>query len=142
MADLEYGFVSGRDLQGVRVRVRLPDRDGVESFWLQVPQRHTRHSMSRPLLPELGEQVAVLLDDDGVGGVVLGGVYSTANPPPVVDDDKEVVRFSDGTEVSYDRTSSALDVQCVGSVRMVAAKTIALQAGESITLTAPRIDLN
>ncbi|MOA21482.1 Phage-related baseplate assembly protein [compost metagenome] len=83
--ELEYGEVSAVDYQGCRIRVRLDDRDGVQSYWLNVPQRNTQGTQRRPLLPELGEQVAVLLDADGVGGVYLGGIYSTAEPPPVVD---------------------------------------------------------
>ncbi len=66
--ELEYGEVSAVDYQGCRIRVRLDDRDGVESYWLHVPQRNTQGTQRRPLMPELNEQVAVLLDADGVGG--------------------------------------------------------------------------
>ena len=92
--ELEYGEVSAVDYQSCQIRVRLDDRDGVESYWLHVPQRNTQGTQRRPLMPELNEQVAVLLDADGVGGVYLGGVYSTAEPPPVVDEDTDYVRFT------------------------------------------------
>jgi hypothetical protein len=61
------------------IRVRLDDRDGLQTYWLQIPQRNTQGTQRRPLLPELSEQVAVLLDADG-GGVYLGGIYSTRRP--------------------------------------------------------------
>lgn len=140
--ELEYGEVSAQDFKACRIRVRLDERDGVQSWWLHVPQRHTQGTQSRPLLPELGEQVAVLLDADGVGGVYLGGIYSTAEPPPVIDEDTDFVRFRDGTTVTYDAAGGALEVVCVGSISLQAATTIQLQAGESIALVAPRIDLN
>ncbi|MCY1546525.1 phage baseplate assembly protein V [compost metagenome] len=140
--ELEYGEVSAVDYLDCRIRVRLDERDGIESYWLHVPQRNAQGTKRRPLLPELGEQVAVLLDADGVGGVFLGGIYSTAEPPPVVDEDTDFVRFRDGTTVTYNTASHALAVDCVGSVAIQAATTITLQAGEHIQLTAPRIDLN
>lgn len=140
--ELEYGEVSAQDFKTCRIRVRLDERDGMQSYWLHVPQRHTQGTKSRPLLPELGEQVAVLLDADGIGGVYLGGIYSTAEPPPITDENTDFVRFRDGTTATYDAAAGALEVVCVGSISLQAAKTIQLQAGESIALVAPRIDLN
>jgi phage baseplate assembly protein V len=139
---LQFGLVSKLDYLGCRVKVRLEEFDGLETWWLKVPQRHTQLTKSRPLLPEIGEQVAVLLQRDGVNGVVLGGIYSTAEPPPVTDADTDYVRFKDGTTVTYNVQSKALAVACVGSVSVQAATSITLQAGEHIVLTAPRIDLN
>lgn len=139
---LQFGLVSSVDYLGCRVKVRLEEFEGLESWWLKVPQRHTKATKSRPLMPEIGEQVAVLLQRDGVNGVVLGGIYSTAEPPPVTDEDTDYVRFKDGTTVTYNVQSGALGVDCVGSVSVQAATTITLQAGEHIVLTAPRIDLN
>lgn len=146
---LAFGEVSGVDYPGCRIRVRLDDCDGLESYWLPVPQRNTQSTQRRPLLPELGEQVAVLLDADGVGGVYLGGIYSTAEPPPVADETTDFVRFRDGTTATYDTAAGQLRVACIGAVFVEAAtslslqgETITLQGSESITLTAPRIDLN
>jgi phage baseplate assembly protein V len=139
---LQFGLVSKLDYLSCRVKVRLEEFDGLETWWLKVPQQHTKATKSRPLMPEIGEQVAVLLQRDGVNGVVLGGIYSTAEPPPVTDEETHYLRFKDGTTVTYNVQSGALAVNCVGSVAVQAATTITLQAGERIALTAPRIDLN
>ncbi|WP_405119228.1 phage baseplate assembly protein V [Pseudomonas leptonychotis] len=139
---LEYGEVSAVDYKTCRIRVRLDDRDGVQSYWLNVPQRHTQATQSRPLMPELGEQVAVLLDADGVGGVYLGGVYSTAEPPPVVDEDTDYVRFSDGTTLTYDRVAHALVTDCVGSVLVKTATTVTVEAGRPVLVVAPSVTLD
>lgn len=141
-AELEYGEVSAVDYKHCRIRVRLDDRDGVQSYWLNVPQQHTQGTKSRPLMPELGEQVAVLLDADGVGGVYLGGVYSTAEPPPVVDQDTDYVRFSDGTVVTYDRAAHAMLVDCVGSIEAEAATTVTVKAGAQVLVQSPRVTLD
>ncbi|MDH0894349.1 MULTISPECIES: phage baseplate assembly protein V [unclassified Pseudomonas] len=129
--ELEYGFVSAVDLKLCRIKVRLPDRDDLQSHWLTVPQRATKGTKRRPLMPELGEQVAVLLDEDGVRGTYLGGVYFKAEPPPVTDPDTDYVRFSDGTAITYNRASGQLLVDSVG--------TVVVNAATSAQVTAPQV---
>lgn len=140
--ELEYGEVSVVDYLSCRIRVRLDERDGVESYWLNVPQRNTQGTQRRPLMPELGEQVAVLLDADGVGGVYLGGVYSTAEPPPVVDENTDYVRFSDGTVSTYDRAAGVMTLDCVGAVVLKCGRGITVEAGEPVVVKAPSATLD
>lgn len=140
--ELEYGEVSGVDYPTCRVRVRLDDRDGLESYWLNVPQRNTQGTQRRPLMPELGEQGAVLLDADGVGGVYLGGIYSTAEPPPVVDEDTDFIRFSDGTVSTYDRAAGVMTLDCVGALLVKCGRNITVEAGEPVVVKAPSATLD
>ena len=140
--ELEYGEVSAVDYPGCRIRVRLDDRDGVQSYWLNVPQRNTQGTKRRPLMAELGEQVAVLLDADGVGGVYLGGIYSTAEPPPVVDANTDYVRFSDGTVSTYDRAAGVMTLDCVGALLLKCGRNITVEAGEPVVVNAPSATLN
>lgn len=140
--ELEFGEISAVDYPTCRVRVRLDDRDGVESYWLHVPQRNTQGTQRRPLMPELGEQVAVLLDADGVGGVCLGGIYSTAEPPPVVDEDTDYVRFSDGTVSTYDRAAGVMTLDCVGALLVKCGRNITVEAGEPVVVKAPSATLD
>lgn len=139
---LEYGVVTALDHKSCRLRVRLDDRDGLQTYWLQIPQRNTQGTQRRPLMPELGEQVAVLLDADGVGGVYLGGIYSTAEPPPVVDEDTDYVRYSDGTVASYDRAAGVMTLECVGDVVLKCAGSITIEAGQSVWVKAPSMTLD
>lgn len=140
--ELEYGEVSALDYPTCRVRVRLDDRDGVESYWLNVPQRNTQGTQRRPLMPELGEQGAVLLDADGVGGVYLGGIYSTAEPPPVVDEDTDYVRFSDGTVSTYDRAAGVMTLDCVGALLVKCGRNITVEASGPVAVRAPSATLD
>ena len=139
---LEYGEVSAVDYPSCRIRVRLDDRDSVESYWINVPQRNTQGTQRRPLMPELGEQVAVLLDGDGVGGVYLGGIYSTAEPPPIIDEDTDYVRFSDGTVSTYDRASGVMTLDCVGALLVKCGRNITVEAGDPVVVKAPSATLN
>lgn len=140
--ELEYGEVSAVDYPTCRIRVRLDDRDGVQSYWLNIPQRNTQGTQRRPLMPELGEQVAVLLDADGVGGVYLGGIYSTAEPPPVVDEDTDYVRFSDGTVSTYNRAARVMMVDCVGALLLKCGRNITVESGEPVVVKAPSATLD
>ncbi|KAA0972785.1 phage baseplate assembly protein V [Pseudomonas sp. ANT_H12B] len=139
---LEYGEVTALDHKTCRLRVRLDDRDGVESYWLNVPQRNTQGTQRRPLMPELGEQVAVLLDADGVGVVYLGGIYSTAEPPPVVDEDTDYVRFSDGTVSTYDRAAGVMMLDCVGALLVKCGRNITVESGDAVVVKAPSATLD
>lgn len=135
--DLAYGEVSAIDYPNCRIRVRLDDRDGLQTYWLNIPQRNTQGTKRRPLMPELGEQVAVLLDSDGVGGVYLGGIYSTAEPPPVVDADTDYVRFSDGTVSSYDRAAGVMTLECVGALNVKCRRGITVESGGPVVVKSP-----
>ncbi|MDD2105717.1 phage baseplate assembly protein V [Pseudomonas asiatica] len=135
--ELEYGEVSAIDYLTCRIRVHLDDRDGVESYWLNVPQRNSQGTKSRPLMPELGEQVAVLLDADGVGGVYLGGVYSTAEPPPVVDESTAYIRYRDGTVVAYDCDAGVMTLENVGDLLVKCGRGVTVSAGEPVLVKAP-----
>ncbi|MFV2950084.1 phage baseplate assembly protein V [Pseudomonas japonica] len=139
--ELEYGEVSAVDYLACRIRVRLDDRDGVESYWLNVPQRNSQGTKRRPLMPEIGEQVAVLLDSDGVGGVYLGGIYSTAEPPPVTDEDTDYVRYSDGTVVTYNRASGVMELDNIGDLVLKCGRGVTLTSGQPVIVDAPSATL-
>ncbi|MDR6915118.1 phage baseplate assembly protein V [Pseudomonas sp. 3296] len=138
---LEYGEVTALDHKTCRLRVRLADRDGLQTYWLNVPQRNTQGTKRRPLMPELGEQVAVLLDAEGVDGIYLGGLYSTDEPPPVVDADKDYVRFSDGTVSTYDRAAGVMTLDCVGALVVKCGRNITVESGEAVVVKAPSVTL-
>lgn len=142
VVNLEYGEVSAVDFKTCRIRVRLDDRDGVESYWLNVPQRNTQGAQRRPIMPELGEQVAVLLDADGVGGIYQGGIYSTVEPPPVTDQGTDYVRFKDGTVITYDQVASEMELELVGALLLKCARSLTVVSGEPVVVKAPSATLD
>jgi len=135
-----YGIVTALDYATNRVRVRLPERDDIETYWLHVPQTNTVGVQRRAILPAVGEQVAVLLDDDGSGGTLQGGVYHTGNPPPVTDPDTEYVRFADGASVTYNQATHAFTLEGAVSVTVIA-NTVLVQAA-SATVQADAVTLD
>jgi len=135
MTELVYGIVTALDYATCRARVRLPERDNVQTWWLHVPQTNTLDVQRRAILPALGEQVSVLLEPDGAGGLVMGGIYSAANPPPIQDAETEYVRFKDGTLVTYDQATHAFLIDGPATVTIIAGH-VTVQA-DSVTLDTP-----
>ena len=104
---LQTGTVSAVDADGVKARVRLPECDNMRTNWLDVLQRNTQNNKDY-WLPDVGEQVKVLLDENGEDGVILGAVYSDVDKPPFGNKDVRGTTFSDGAEFSYNRASHTL----------------------------------
>jgi len=96
-----------------RVRVKFDDEDGVQSFWLSVMtagSMGTRHART----PRIGEQVACLVDWRGEDGVIMGGLYSSADPRPAAARENDHVAFEDGSVAEHDPVSRTHRVQMPG----------------------------
>ncbi|ELY6335822.1 phage baseplate assembly protein V [Cronobacter sakazakii] len=107
---LQTGTVSAVDADGVKARVRLPECDNMRTNWLDVLQRNTQNNKDY-WLPDVGEQVKVLLDENGEDGVILGAVYSDVDKPPLGNKDVRGTTFSDGAAFSYNRASHTLTIR-------------------------------
>lgn len=134
---LHFGTVAAIDEMTGMVRVRLPEMGNLRTDWLQVLQPKTLRD-KHWCLPDLGEHVAVLLDNNGDDGVVLGAVYSAADAPPVATGDKRHIRFADGTTIEYDRVTHQLVVDGPALIKLVAKSQVHVVA-TTITLEAPSI---
>lgn len=137
---LQYGTVAAVDEQTMRVRVRLPELVNLRTGWLQVLTRKSLRDKDY-WLPDLGEHVAVLLDANGEGGVVLGAFFSGPDAVPVASRDKWHRRFDDAAELEYDRASHTLTVR--GGIQQVIVEvgaTILLKAGTKVTLDVPEAE--
>ncbi len=132
------------DPVSVRVRVRFPDADGMVSWWLEVMQKRS-HGDRSYWLPDPGEAVAVLMDERDEAGVVLGAIYSTADPPPVASADKRHVTHRDGALFEYDRAAHrwVVAIPAGGRVEIrVGAGTSIVLDDAGVRVAGPRIDLN
>ncbi len=132
---IRRGIVVAVDEKTARVRVQMPDLDGIVSNWLPV-LNHKTHNDKSYWMPDIGEYVIVAFDEEGEhsDGYVLGAIYNEADKPPVISKDKYFVRFSDGTEIEYDRKSHNLRISVNGN--------ITIEATENIVIKGSRIDLN
>lgn len=129
----QTGIISDIDETSVRVRVTLPECDNLKSNWLAVLQRNSQDNKDY-WLPDIGEQVEVLLDDNGEDGVVLGAVYSTVDTAPVASRDKRYVQFSDGAAFEYDRSTHQLTIN--GGIEKIVIEVI-----DHTNLTSPNVEV-
>lgn len=103
------GTVSAVDTKNCRARVRLPDHDNLRSYWLDVLHRNTLKNRDYNL-PDVGEQVKVMMTPDAQEGVILGAVYSEKDRPVIDNQDIRRTDFADNAYAEYDRKNSAMTI--------------------------------
>lgn len=109
--------------------VTRPDMDGKVSAALYVLQRGT-HDTKEYWMPAVGDQVLCVLLPNTTGkgpsrGCIVGAIYSAKDGPVESNPDARSTVWPDGSFVKYDGSGN-----------------ISINAAGSITLTAPRIDIN
>lgn len=115
MCPVELKFGDVQKFEAGKVTVRFDD--GLVSPPLRLATGRTKGDTTYDQFAE-GEEVAVLMDDNGESGLVLGAVYSEKSPPP---DDAEKLwshRFEDGTKFEYDREAKKLTIETEGEVAL------------------------
>ena len=116
-----------------RVRVRMPDADGMTSKELPVMTSRTHKNKSYDLF-DVGEQVLSLFLPGGIEqGFVLGALYSDQDEVPVSSRNKTHYAWPDGAFFEYDRKSGEMTVSTPGTVRVVSAGGVTLDADVTIT---------
>lgn len=124
------GIIQEIDAKAMKARVNFPDKEGLVSPMMPLVVAWAQANRSY-CMPDIGEQVACLMDDNLESGCIVGSIYGGSETPPEESGDVAAVHFSDGTVVRHDRASKTLTVQCAG--------TVAVQAAVLITLTAPEV---
>lgn len=89
------------DGRGSQVRVRFEDNDQMISGWLDVMQRSTA-GMRSFTRPKPGSQVVCQMDANREAGVVLGALYSEADPAPAGGEGTMHFEMPDGSTVIWD----------------------------------------
>lgn len=106
---LKFGIVTNIDEKKAQARVQFPDSDGVLSYWLPVMQVKTLKDKFY-IMPDIGEHVVCLMDENSEEGVILGAIYSEQDVCPVVSKDKIIAQFSDGTSIEIDKKLGDLTI--------------------------------
>ena len=137
-----FGYVSAYDPKRHMARVEFPDKDDLVSDWLPVAVPNSKKNNDEYHL-DIGEHVYCNMMGNGLeSGVVLCAVYDDTNKPPGGDADIRKTTFEDGTEISYDRKSKLLKIECVGDIEIHAKGHINIIADGNMKHQAARIDLN
>lgn len=92
-----------------RARVIFRDHDDMVSHWLHIMSQKTMSDKAY-WLPDVGEQVVVLMDKHWEDGIILGAIYSDTDTPPVDSQDKAHYAFMNGASFEYDRAENICTV--------------------------------
>lgn len=116
---LKVGEVTDVDPAHCKIRATFDAEDGKTSDWLPVLQRKTLEDKDYSV-PDIGEDVlCVFFHEAEETGFALGSFYAGEIELPASSQDKRVVKFKDGTIISYDRSSHTLKAQ-IGDTQIVA----------------------
>lgn len=86
---------------------------------------------------EVGEQVMILSPGGDLShGYVLPAINSTDRPPPSTNHNQRVIRFEDGTTLSYDKVAHKLSAFVKGDVDLFLDGNLQADAGGTVTVVA------
>ena len=105
---LRFGIVSQIDPINVQARVSFED-DESTSYWLPILQTKTLKDKFYAM-PDIGEQVACLMDENSEDGVILGAIYSTEDVSATQSEKQLSVNLEDGSYINADKENQTLTV--------------------------------
>ena len=105
---LRFGIVSQIDPINVQARVSFED-DESTSFWLPVLQTKTLKDKFYSI-PDIGEQVACLMDENSEDGVILGAIYSTEDVPSVTSEKQISLNLENNSLINIDKETNSLNI--------------------------------
>lgn len=105
---LRFGIVSQIDPINVQARVSFED-DESTSFWLPVLQTKTLKDKFYAM-PDIGEQVACLMDENSEDGVILGAIYSTEDVPVVTSEKQLSLNLENNSLINIDKETNSLNI--------------------------------
>jgi phage baseplate assembly protein V len=142
----EVGIVSAQPLTPTpRIRVKFPDRQNLQSWWLPILVRNSQNNKDW-WMPDVGEQVACLMDEAFRNGVVLGSFYQAVDAPPagVTLHDRETL-MRDGAIFKYDPDTHALTVSlpagATAALTIASGQSLLMDSSGNVKILAPSGDI-
>lgn len=134
---LKFGAVASVTDAG-HVCVRFDDLDGMVSKPLKVVVSRA-HKDKAHHAPDIGAQVACVVDENIEDGVVLGEVYSDADPTATGNPALWYWKMADGSEFEFDRDSGKLRIKTTSDITVETTAAATVKAATDITLDAPLV---
>jgi len=130
MVELKFGFVVEINASACTARVQFDDNDGIVSPPLLVPVK--QGNMNKDYwMPEIGDYVSCLLDENGERGLIQSSHYTDERKPSVTDPDVRQIAFSDGMSVTFNRKTHTIVVDCPSDVTVKSATKLIFDAPET-----------
>ena len=105
---LRFGIVSQINPVLAQARVNFAD-DESTSYWLPIIQSKTMKDKFF-VMPDIGEQVACLMDENSEDGVILGAIYSSVDLPVVTSEKQISVNLENSSLINIDKETNTLTI--------------------------------
>ncbi len=105
---LRFGTITEVKPEKGLARVQFAE-DDITSFWLPIVQDNTLGDKNYRGM-KVNEHVACLMDEHAENGVIVGAIYNSQDTPAFTGE-KVGVKFEDGTEVVYDKSTSTYTIK-------------------------------
>ena len=109
---LKFGIVTNINPTLAQARVQFAD-DDILSYWLPILQQKTQKDKFYAI-PDIGEHVACLMDDNSEEGVILGAIYSALDSTPASSKTQLMIKFEDESFIQFDKTTGILTLKFNG----------------------------
>ena len=109
---LKFGIVTNINPTLAQARVQFAD-DDILSYWLPILQQKTQKDKFYAI-PDIGEHVACLMDDNSEEGVILGAIYSALDSAPASSKAQLMIKFEDESFIQFDKTTGILTLKFKG----------------------------
>lgn len=129
---LRIGTITEIDPDKCYARVTFLD-DGIVSDFLQICVMGATGNKYFHVF-DINEQVAVLMDENGEEGVIIGALYNDKNTAGG-NADVPRVEFSDGSYIEYNRNTHEYNINVQGKVKITAATEVNIAANTEVKIT-------
>lgn len=109
---LKFGIVTNINPTLAQARVQFAD-DDVLSYWLPILQQKTQKDKFYAI-PDIGEHVACLMDENSEEGVILGAIYSALDDTPANSKNQLMIKFEDESFIKFDKETGILTLKFNG----------------------------
>jgi len=109
---LKFGIVTNINPTLAQARVQFAD-DDVLSYWLPILQQKTQKDKFYAI-PDIGEHVACLMDENSEEGVILGAIYSALDDTPANSKNQLMIKFEDESFIKFDKETGILTLKFSG----------------------------
>lgn len=106
---LRFGTVTNINPLEVKARVQFAE-DDMTSYWLPVLQTKTLKDKFYAM-PDVGEQVACLMDENSEDGVVLGAIYTTEDKAVINTEKQLSINLEDESLINANKETQTLTVK-------------------------------
>ena len=130
-AMIKIGTIQEINTQTAKAIVFFEDLEGLTSDWLPFVFAKTLKDQFYAM-PDAGEHVACVLDENFETGVILGAVYDEPNPPKSPSEDIDYIEYANGTKITVDHSTGDIEIDTPGKVTIKAS---------SVHIDAPEVEM-